>query len=113
MFCEDKFIKDFIDANLRNIQEEDVDYEDVKVQISTYCNEMIYGYTDEDFKNIAILYHGDVVTSDYKTIAIEELYKLFPKILAEYMDTDSSEVDTDLENYDDENDDNEEFDVII
>lgn len=107
MFNEQKFINDFIDANFNNNHEEgqDVDFEEVREQISSYGEEMLYSYTAADYKYISILYNGTICTADYKTMATEAIYKLYPKILTEYMDHDYSDAETDYDDYDDGNDD--------
>jgi|APGre2960657468_1045069.scaffolds.fasta_scaffold374388_1 hypothetical protein len=107
MFSEKKFINDFIEANYRSNQEseEDIDYEYIKWQISTYCEDVIDSCTAEDFKFIAILYNGNTVTTDYETVATNSLHKLCHKVLSEYIDHESSDADTDYDDYDDGNDD--------
>ena len=115
MFNEQKFINDFIDANFNNNQEdENIDFEDVRKQIESYGEEMLYSYTAADYKYIAILYNGNICTADYKTMATEAIYKLYPKILTEYIDHEYSDAGTYYDDYDQGNDDdfNHDYDLI-
>lgn len=113
MFNEKKFIDDFIDENYRdNLEDRDIKYSEIEEQIRFYGKRVIANCSDDDLKYISELYTGKIWSEDYKLLAIEAIYNLYPKILSEYIDFGDSDNETTENNeneYDEEEYDYEDY----
>lgn len=105
MFSEDQFIEDFIDINIHNTRFILLDLEDVRIEIQKYGDKKLASYSINQLKYITELYYSydeikkfQYISDElYKELATFALYRLFPKIMIEYIDQLNLKDDEDID----------------